>query len=74
VCGIDLVDDDLEVQRMRAFNQGVEVGDGPEDRVHAAIIGNVVAEIAHGRSEEGRKPDRIHAEARDIVELLRDAG
>ena len=58
---------------MRALDQRVEVGERAEDRIDAAIIGDVVTEIPHRRGEEGRQPDRIHPEARDIVELGGDA-
>ncbi len=69
---IDLVDDDLESERVRALDQRVEVGERAEHRIDIAIIGDVVAEIAHRRGEEGRQPDRVDAEARDIVELCGD--
>ena len=70
---IDLVDDDLEPERVRALDQRVEVGERAEHRIDVAIIGDVVAEVAHRRGEEGRQPDRVDAEARDIIELRGDA-
>jgi hypothetical protein len=59
---IDLVDDHLEAERVRAFDQRVEIGERSEHRIDAAIIGDVVAEVAHRRGEEGRQPDRVDAE------------
>ena len=42
--------------------QSVEVGKRPEDRVHIAIVGHVVAEVRHGRRIERREPDRVDTE------------
>jgi len=49
---INLIDDDLEAQSVGARRQGVEIGQGPEDRVDTAIVGDVVAEVLHRRTEE----------------------
>ena len=39
-----LIDDDLQVQRVGLLNDGVEVGQGPEQGIdHRAIVGDVVA-------------------------------
>ena len=69
---IDLVDDDLQPERMRARDQRVEIGERAEDRIDVAIIGDVIAEILHRRGEEGRQPDRVDAEAGDIIEMRGD--
>src|SRR3546814_4172210 len=45
----------------------------PEHRVDVAVIGDVIAEIGHGRGIDGRKPDRIHAEIDQMIEPPRDA-
>ena len=34
----------------------------PEQRIDAGVVGDVVAEVGHRRGEEGRQPDRVHAE------------
>ena len=70
----DLIDDDLHAERVRAGDERVEVGKRAEDRVDVAIIGHVIAEIGHRRPEEGRQPDRLDAQARDMVEVRGDAG
>src|SRR5262249_52358268 len=44
-----------------------------EDRIDAAIVGNVVPEIFHRRGEERRQPDRRHVERGDVVEMPGDA-
>ncbi len=72
--GIDLVNDDLDAERVRLGDQRIEVGERAEDRIDVAIIRDVVAEVAHRRLEEGREPDRIDAEARDMIEMRGDAG
>ena len=65
----DLVDQHLEAESVRARDQRVEILERAEDRIDPAIIGHVIAEILHRRREEGREPDRIDAEIRDMVEL-----
>ena len=53
---------------MSLRKQVVEIGERAKPRIDAAIIGDVVAEIGHRRGEDGRDPDRVNAEARQIVE------
>jgi hypothetical protein len=69
---IDLVDQHLEAERVGALEQAVEVGEGPEHRIDAAIIGDVVAEILHRRGEEGGQPEAVDAERGDMVEPVGD--
>ena len=69
-----LVDHDLQAQAVRLGDQLVEVGQVAEQRVDVAVVGDVVAEVLHRRGEEGRQPDDVHAQARDVVELVGDAG
>ena len=61
----------LSFKRMRARDQCVEVRERPEHGIDTAIVGDVIAEVAHRRSEERRQPDRVDAEARDIIEPAR---
>src|SRR5258705_5905080 len=67
------VDDDLEVERMGARDQRVEIGQAAERWIDVAIVCDVVAEIRHGRDVERRNPDTVDAERRDVIELLDDA-
>ena len=69
-----LVDDDLQPQPMRLEQQGIEVRQGAEERVHAQVVRHVVAEVAHGAGEKRRQPDAIHAQLRHIRQGLRHAG
>src|SRR6185437_1465108 len=39
-----------------------------------AVIGDVIAEIAHRREEERREPDGVDAERRHVIQFLGDAG
>ena len=41
--------------------------------VYVLVIRHVVAEVGVGRGVEGRKPDGVHAEALDVVELRQNA-
>jgi len=54
--------------------QPVEIGERAEQRVHVAMVGDVVAEVGHRRFEERRDPDRVDAEGGDIVQAFDDAG
>jgi len=69
-----LVDHHLQAQRMRLGQQAVEVGQGAEQRVHIAVIGDVVAEVGHRRGEERGDPDRVHAQRGHVVQPVDDAG
>ena len=53
--------------------QGVEVLERAEDGVDVAVVGDVVAEVRHGRAEEGRDPDGIDAEPGQIRKVRPDA-
>src|SRR5262249_54254768 len=55
-------------------DQPVEIGERAEDRIDAAIVRDVVAEIGHGRGVERRDPDGIDAEPGQIVRAFDDAG
>jgi len=68
----DLVDDDFQAQFVGFVDNLVEVVQIAEDRVYIAIIGYVVTEVGHGRLEERRNPDGIHAKGFHIRELLAD--
>ena len=67
------IDDDLEPEVMRAGDHRVEIGQGAEDRVHVAIVADVIAHVLHRAFEEGRQPDRIHAQRREMVQPPGDA-
>jgi hypothetical protein len=68
-----LVDHHFQAEPMRLGQQAIEIGQRAEQRIDVTVVGNVVAEISHRRLEEWRDPDRIHTEARHIVEPLDDA-
>ena len=60
-------------------DEPVGVGEAAEQRVHAGVVGHVVAEVRHRRGVEGRQPDRVDAERgrRAVVEVVEagdDAG
>ena len=67
-----LVDDDLEPQRMGLLHQVVEILQRAESGVDIAIVGDVVAEVAHGRGEYRRQPDGVNAQIGNIVEATGD--
>ena len=70
----DLVDDHLQAERVRPRDERVEIRERAEDRVDVAIVGDIIAEVGHRRPEEGRQPNRLDTQARDMVEVRGDAG
>jgi hypothetical protein len=58
---------------MGLLEQVVEVGERPEDGIHVAEVRDVVAEVGHGRGEDGGQPDRPGPERGDVVEAVHDA-
>ena len=55
-------------------DQAVQVGQGAEDRIDVAVVGDVVAEVGHRRAEDRRQPDRVDAEIDEVVEAVDDPG
>ncbi len=47
---------------MRLGDQAPAIGKRAEERIHAAIIGDVIAEIGHGRFIERADPDGANAQ------------
>ena len=68
----DEVQHDLDAVLVRGRHQRVEVVHRPERRVDRAVVGDVVAEVAHRRREERRQPDRVDAEPREVREAVGD--
>ena len=69
----DRVDRDLDVARVRRFEQRVEVGERSEHRVDIARVTHVVAVVGHRRGEERRDPDGVDAEIDQMIEPLAQA-
>src|SRR5690606_2448965 len=55
-------------------NEALGIGHVAVVRMHAAILGNVIAIVAPRRGVERQQPDRVDAQGGDIVELLDQAG
>ena len=71
---IDLVDDDLQPEFVRAQHQCVKFGKRAEQRVDVAIVADIISEVRHRRPEEGGQPDRIDAQRRDMAEMPGNPG
>ena len=67
------VDQDPQAQAVGLLEHPVEVVERAEDRVDVAVVGDVVAIVLHRALEEGRDPDRVHAQRGHVVEPLNDA-
>ena len=59
---------------MRIGDKRVEVGERAEQRIDAAIVGDVVAEVGNGRRVDRLYPDGVDAEAFEVIEPRPDAG
>ena len=52
----------------------IEIVEGAEHRVDVAVVGDVVAEVGHRRSEDRAQPDALDLQGLQVVELAGDAG
>ena len=68
VVGYD-VHEDLDAQAVCFGDEVVEVAKRPEERVHRAVVGNVVAGVALRGREEWRKPQGVDAQRGDLRQL-----
>ena len=62
------VEHDLQPALVRLCQQFVEVGHRAELGHDGAVIRDVVAVVVVGRGEDGREPDHVHAQPRQIIE------
>ena len=62
----DKVEDHTDPARVRFRNQPFEIRHVAKDRVDINVIGNVVSEIGHRRSEYRRNPDRINSKLDEV--------
>jgi hypothetical protein len=65
---------DAQAARMRLADQFAYVGHGAVVGMHATVVGNVIAVVAPWRRVERQQPDRVHAQAGDVVQLHDQAG
>ena len=69
----DEVEQHPDPARVGGLDEAIEVGEGAEDRVDVAVVGDVVAEVGHRRPEDRRDPDGVDAEPLQVLEPGRDA-
>src|SRR5271157_342946 len=60
------VDDDPDLVRSRVLDQMVEVRHGPEQRIHSAVVADVVPAVGQRGRVEGRQPDGVDAEVGQV--------
>jgi hypothetical protein len=60
------IEQQLQAPAMHRREQVVEVVERPEQRIDVGVIGDVVAEVGHGRRKDRRQPDRIDAQLRQV--------
>mmetsp|Transcript_23055 Transcript_23055/g.39166 ORF Transcript_23055/g.39166 Transcript_23055/m.39166 type:complete len:721 (+) Transcript_23055:1136-3298(+) len=69
----DQIDHHLDAIAMGRLDQRVKVAERAEHRVNVAIVADVIAKVLHRRGKEGRDPDRVHAQRRDMRHPAHDA-
>src|SRR4029078_4495759 len=62
------VENDLKAARMCLFDGAIEICKRSEDRIDAAIMGDVVAEVRHRRRIDRGDPERVDLQPLQIVE------
>lgn len=65
--------DDAEAAAVRFADEVAKIGARAVARVDVVIIGDVVPVVLQRRRIEGQKPERRHAEALQVIELLDQA-
>ncbi|MFK4562285.1 hypothetical protein ABIF95_004815 [Bradyrhizobium ottawaense] len=69
----DEIDDNPDAALLAAVGELDEIAERAVTRIHAVIVGDVVAVVAAGRGLERHQPDRGDAEAMQIVEPAEQA-
>src|SRR5579863_5436306 len=67
------IQDQPKTALMRRLKQVIEILHGAEDGIDAAVVGDVVSKVGHGRRIDGGDPYRIDAEIDEIVEAIANA-
>ena len=70
----DELGDDADVAAMRLRHEALEVLHRAVARMDVLVVGDVVAVVSERRRVERQQPERVDAEALEVVELLRQAG
>ncbi len=70
----DEVENKAQAASVDSGDEAVEVGEGAEEGIDVAVIGDVVAEVGHRRRVERRDPDGVDTEGGKVVDAGEDAG
>ncbi len=62
--------DDAQAAAMRLAQHQLEIAQRAVLRMHGVVVGDVIAVITQRRGIEGQQPERGHAQALQVVELL----
>ena len=68
------IEDHPDLALVCFFNESFGVGDGAEERIDVAIIGDVVTTVALRARKDGAEPYGIHTECLQIIETGRCTG
>lgn len=69
----DDVDDEPHAASVHLGDETVNVGERPEDRVHALIVADVVPVVRVRRRVERRHPYNVGSKRLDVIDSLDDA-
>jgi len=67
------IEQHLQAGAMRLGEQHIEVPQRAEQRIDVDVVGDVVAEIGHGRGKDRADPDRIDPEVDEVRQARDDA-
>jgi hypothetical protein len=67
------IKDQLESAFVNSIEQPVKICERAKDWINAAVIGNVIAKICHGRWIDWRDPQGVYSELENIIETGKNA-
>ncbi len=68
------IDDDPYLVALGDLDELVEVAERAQPGIHVRVVADVVAAVVERRRVEGRQPDRVHAELRQVRQPPDEAG
>ena len=68
------IKDQLESTLVNSIEQPVKICKRAKDWINAAVIGNIIAKICHGRWIDWRDPQGVYSELDKIIETGKNAG
>src|SRR5277367_2688429 len=67
------VEQHFQSPRMCGLEKSFEILHRAKQGIDGPVVGNIIAEVPHGRLEDRRNPDRVDAQIGEIAEPARDS-